>query len=229
MSDIHGYLQAFETALEQIKLSNREDKLILLGDYIDNGSESFGVLNKIKSLEEKYPEQVITLLGNHDEWFCEWLLYDELLAHPTSETLLSIIPREKILEISKGRKWNLDILSQLRKHILDEFPNFVSWLTKKYESPRFYETENIIFVHAGIDEDLGENWKLGTPDNVLTNKFPPQTGAFYKNIVAGHVYSDEVAKDESYLGKVYFDGKSHYYIDGHTNKSGIVPVYQTEN
>ena len=63
MSDIHGCLQEFEAALELVDLSG-DNKLILLGDYIHSGADSYGVLKKIK-LQQKYGnEKVIALMGN---------------------------------------------------------------------------------------------------------------------------------------------------------------------
>lgn len=46
MSDIHGCLQEFEAALDLVDLSG-DNKLILLGDYIHSGADSYGVLKKI--------------------------------------------------------------------------------------------------------------------------------------------------------------------------------------
>ena len=64
MSDIHGCLQEFEEALSKVDLSE-DNKLILLGDYI-HGPNSYGVMDKIMSLQEKYgSDKVIALLGNH--------------------------------------------------------------------------------------------------------------------------------------------------------------------
>ena len=83
--------------------------------------------------------------------------------------------------------------------------------------------EHAIYVHAGLDEEAKEYWKYGTSDYMMTNKYPPTVGKFLKTIIAGHVYSDEVG-DSSYFGKVFWDEMSHFYIDGNTNKSGIVPV-----
>ena len=83
--------------------------------------------------------------------------------------------------------------------------------------------EHAIYVHAGLDEEAKEYWKYGTSDYMMTNKYPPTVGKFLKTIIAGHVYSDEVG-DSSYFGKVFWDGKSHFYIDGNTNKSRNVPV-----
>ncbi|MBQ7076047.1 MAG: serine/threonine protein phosphatase, partial [Clostridia bacterium] len=52
MSDIHGCLKEFEYALTLIDLS-ADNKLILLGDYI-HGKDSYGVLDKIISLQKEY-------------------------------------------------------------------------------------------------------------------------------------------------------------------------------
>lgn len=43
MSDIHGFLEAFEEALKKTDLSG-ENQLILLGDYIDYGPDGRAVL-----------------------------------------------------------------------------------------------------------------------------------------------------------------------------------------
>lgn len=63
ISDIHGYLDEFINALSKIDLSDKNNRLILIGDYIDNGIHSFHVIYKIIELEKIYPNQNITLLG----------------------------------------------------------------------------------------------------------------------------------------------------------------------
>ena len=73
MSDIHGFYEAFETALNKVDFSG-ENQLFLLGDYIDYGPDSRKVLEKIKALQEIYGSQkVITLLGNHEKALLDWL------------------------------------------------------------------------------------------------------------------------------------------------------------
>ena len=69
ISDIHGYLDEFINALSKIDLSDKNNRLFLIGDYIDNGIHSFKVISKIIEMEEFYPHHIITLLGNHEEWF----------------------------------------------------------------------------------------------------------------------------------------------------------------
>lgn len=71
MSDIHGHYDEFIESLSKVDLSDKNSLLILLGDYIDNGSQSLQVISKIIELEKYYSDQVITLLGNHEEYFVE--------------------------------------------------------------------------------------------------------------------------------------------------------------
>ena len=63
--------------------------------------------------------------------------------------------------------------------------------------------------------------EVGTSDSILLGKFPATKGKFYKTIVAGHVGTGtkDLADDRSYHD-VYYDGESHYYIDGSVYKGG---------
>lgn len=102
--------------------------------------------------------------------------------------------------------------------ILSDHQELIRWISKM---PTYYEAENQIFVHAGVDEEAGEYWKWGTSDSILLGKFPATKGKFYKTIVAGHVGTGtrDLADDRSYHD-VYYDGESHYYIDGSVYKGG---------
>lgn len=91
--------------------------------------------------------------------------------------------------------------------------------------PRFHETEQQIFVHAGIDEEAGDLWRYGTEESIFTGKFPPTQGAFEKDIIAGHVgtASEYLANDPTFH-QVFWDGESHYFLDGSSELSHVVPV-----
>ncbi|MQP87799.1 serine/threonine protein phosphatase, partial [Streptococcus mitis] len=39
ISDIHGHYNEFIKSINKIDLSDKQSRLILLGDYIDNGSQ----------------------------------------------------------------------------------------------------------------------------------------------------------------------------------------------
>ena len=95
--------------------------------------------------------------------------------------------------------------------------------------PRYYAEGNAIFVHAGIDEETEELWKWGTDDYTFTEKYPAQTGRFYNDmkIIAGHIGTAEISGDPGFYD-IYFDGESHYYIDGTVLESGMIPVLKID-
>ena len=223
ISDIHGHFNEFINSLSKVDLSVKDNRLILLGDYIDNGSQSFQVISKIIELEKIYPKQIITLFGNHDEWFYHWLILDKPTASAFPETINGFFSRDELNYILKSNPNNFEtgVRNEIRNNA--KFIPFINWFQKRYEDSRYFEKENQIFVHAGIDE-ANNLWKDLTSPEMFTNKFPITTGRFYKDIISGHVASWEIAKNKSYLGKIYHDSKSHYFIDGDVKNSKTIPV-----
>ncbi|NJB86409.1 serine/threonine protein phosphatase 1 [Lewinella marina] len=71
VSDIHGCAKTFAALLQRIGFG-REDELFLLGDYIDRGPDSRGVLHHIWQLQgEGY--RVVCLRGNHEQMLLDAL------------------------------------------------------------------------------------------------------------------------------------------------------------
>ena len=92
---------------------------------------------------------------------------------------------------------------------------------------RYYVEGDTIFVHAGVDEEANDLWEWGTDDYTFTEKYPAQTGKFYMNIVAGHIGTG-VISGELNFHDIYYDGESHYYIDGTVLDSGTIPVIKLD-
>ncbi|NIK13441.1 metallophosphoesterase [Alkalibacillus almallahensis] len=234
ISDIHGCYEPMIDALRLVDLdSNKNNKLILLGDYVDGGTESCKVLYYVKELEEKYPKQVIILLGNHDKMFIDWYtsITDELqwLSHDVNLLTIKSFFTSEQFEIIEDqpelRKGNYSEISEyLIKEIRSHHSELLNWLSEKNKFSPFYETENQIYVHAGICEEDEVLWKHATKLDEFFWKYPAETGTFFKDIIAGHISSVEVAEDKSYQGRVFWDGQSHYFIDGDTVKSKVVPL-----
>jgi serine/threonine protein phosphatase 1 len=63
IGDIHGCSLALSALLERIRLEP-SDRLVFLGDYVDRGPDSRGVLDIILTLRQLC--DVVTLLGNHE-------------------------------------------------------------------------------------------------------------------------------------------------------------------
>jgi serine/threonine protein phosphatase 1 len=63
IGDIHGCSAALRALIEAINPTT-DDTLVLLGDYIDRGPDSRGVLDYCVELEQRCP--LVPLLGNHE-------------------------------------------------------------------------------------------------------------------------------------------------------------------
>lgn len=243
ISDIHGHLAQLEEALERIKEKASEgDRLILLGDYIDRGPDSGGVLRRVFELQKTYgPERVIALRGNHEEMLLEWLdAYvgpkagerDEYGLLPWNDWLRTDPDYETFRTLITPAQWTLfqQVLPAVSEEGLNDTAarmvaqnnrcGLIPWLKKL---PYYYETDKQIFVHAGIDEEAGEYWRLGTPESTFVGKFPASKGPFLKDVIAGHIGTYSISGDRSFHD-VYWDGASHYYIDGTVYVSGRIPV-----
>ena len=93
-----------------------------------------------------------------------------------------------------------------------------------------YEAGHTIFVHAGIDEEAGDLWKIGTSDDIFAWKFPPTLGeipGIDMKVVAGHSGTSTISGDPDFHG-IYYDGASHYFIDGSVIESGYVNVLMVD-
>lgn len=75
-SDVHGHRAALERALERIGYTE-DDRFFCLGDMIDRGPDSMGVLQLVRSLPN-----VCVLMGNHED------LMMSCLDHPDDDLAL---------------------------------------------------------------------------------------------------------------------------------------------
>ena len=69
IADVHGCLNTFEALLDKIGFS-QSDELYMLGDYIDRGWNSKGVIDKIQTLQTQ-GYTIKCQRGNHEEMFLE--------------------------------------------------------------------------------------------------------------------------------------------------------------
>ena len=95
IGDIHGCADLLDALLARIEAhaAGRAHRLVCLGDYIDRGPDSAGVLRTISRLHWSDPERVACLMGNHEAMLLSALTTpgaDELwLRNGGAETLAS--------------------------------------------------------------------------------------------------------------------------------------------
>src|SRR5437867_2231768 len=70
IGDLHGDSKSLFQILSEISydrfLSNPKNKLVFLGDYVDRGSDSVGVMYAVCYLKGTCPDSVVLMRGNHE-------------------------------------------------------------------------------------------------------------------------------------------------------------------
>jgi len=235
MSDIHGCFKQLKEKMNLVDL-NGNNKLIFLGDYIDYGSESGPVLRLVYDLQKQYgKEKVVVLKGNHEAMFLEWideynkpvtremeelsydswLETDEKYRYNTFRTLVTEEQFERFLDFSETASYAKKNAEAV-KMVLENSGELIRWMRSM---ELFYKTEDQIFVHAGVDEEAEEYWEWGSGEEIFLWKFPASRGRFVKTVIAGHIGTSSIARDKMFHS-IFYDGKSHYYIDGSVYKDG---------
>ncbi len=67
VGDIHGKLGLFNRLLEEMDYCPGVDRLVLVGDLVDRGEDSKGVVSRALELKREAPDNVVVLRGNHED------------------------------------------------------------------------------------------------------------------------------------------------------------------
>ena len=66
IGDVHGCLDTFDRLLKRIKFDKKQHGLWLVGDILNRGPDSLGMLRRAIKLEKKLGERFRMVLGNHE-------------------------------------------------------------------------------------------------------------------------------------------------------------------
>lgn len=138
VGDIHGKLALFNRLLEAMNYRSGEDKLILIGDLVDRGENSRGVVERAIELHAEAPDTVVVLKGNHEAMMVSALTEPESeqaelwLYNGGVETLHSYVNSEGEFDVPEAH-----------------------WLFME-SLPTWHEDEHAIYVHAALPEEAGK-------------------------------------------------------------------------
>ena len=186
VGDIHGELEKLEELLDALPLQEG-DRFVFLGDYVDRGPDSCGVIERLIQLQQQWP--CVFLLGNHESMFLDFLGWtddtyfggDAFLMNGGDRTLASYgyfdrdQPDRESFRLPKTHE---EFLLGLRLS---------------------HREGDYLFVHAGLGEaqrkydDLSYALRKARPEEVLWSRttcdLPHKLGV---TIVYGHTPSEEL-------------------------------------
>ena len=217
VGDIHGTVELLKKLLDKIdKELNAHDKLIFLGDYIDRGKNSKQTIELLLQFHNSYPEQVVFLKGNHEDWllntYHNYSIHSWLLGMEGCTTIKSYSKQAaKVLE-KEIRKFGMKLIYYKKKKKAPALPYDIFFNSMPpdhisfFEQLRlYYEDEGIICSHAGLEIGMplasqAENELLWSNTHSFIERWKGP-----KVLVLGHVHTYKIIADM--YGKVIIKDK----------------------
>lgn len=195
MTDIHGCYDEMMALYKQLPIDPEKDQLVVCGDFIDRGPASNKVVQQLMDWKKKYPHWQI-LYGNHEDLMIDALVREKKKIYNDfylwwnqggKETALSYVPEDRT-EYEKA-------ITQPEAEIPEEHLEFITTL------PRWYESDDYIFVHAGLEP--GKTPEETDPYEMIwiRDRFIDSTYDWGKKVIFGHT--------ADYNGK-YYNSKNEW-------------------
>lgn len=189
VGDIHGRLDLYDAMIAAIEgeiaaAPQLEHRVILLGDLVDRGPDSAGVVTRTR--EWQAARNVRVLAGNHEEMFLAAFDKPEALRH-----FLKHGGRETLLSYGLSTR-QLAMLPL--EEIFERLPRLVSQATRDYIAgfELMIRAGDYVFVHAGIDPARALDEQKRTDLLWIRERFLSHEGPLEKVVVHGHTIFDHV-------------------------------------
>ncbi|KAF0183776.1 MAG: serine/threonine protein phosphatase [Hyphomonadaceae bacterium] len=204
IGDVHGMAKSLE-ALHALVLADHERRggkaaVIHLGDYVDRGPDSRGVIDLVMKLEKKAEGSrtlsVHSLLGNHEQMMLDaWdggpgTAEEHWLMNGGSDALKSYTRgRDVDKRAQNSKEWRAAV-----------DPAHIDWL-RELPTMLVDETRKLVFVHAGIDPntypDCKDEIRIWTrsPRFFDPDRWPDRPELDGIRVIHGHTPTTDLAPD----------------------------------
>ena len=168
IGDIHGCLHLLKRLVEKIAWRPDKDRLIFLGDYLDRGEDSKGVVEYILGLTRRSPH-IDCLIGNHEAMFLDYLSGINQMSY-----------------LNNGG-WSTLESYDGRLHTIGNIPPIPPEHMAFFHSLKPYvELENFYVVHAGFRPNVAIK-KQSLEDMIwIRDEFIDSDYDFGKRVIFGH-------------------------------------------
>ena len=177
IGDVHGCAQSLDALIEKLAPA-ADDHLVFVGDYVDRGPDSKGVIERLFDLDERF--ECTFLRGNHEALMLDYLDHGEFELWRMNGGL----PTLESYRASKGKI-----------EIPESHVNFIRG------TDLFYDADDFFFVHAGLRPDfsVADNIKHGDERIFLWERGHLQAKkvVWEKPVICGHTpHSEPISKDK---------------------------------
>lgn len=229
IGDIHGQITLFEEMLSH--WNEKEQQLLLIGDLGDRGEDSKACFELAHQLVRD--KGAVCLRGNHEEMLLQFLEKPEehFMLYQMNGGMKTV---QSFLHPGAQDEYSPTEMAMMMKSIYPFLRPFLESL------PTYYEWENFVFAHAGVNLRK-KDWKQTSEQDFvwIREGFIDQSNRSGKTIVFGHTITPMLHGDNQTTdlwitddGKIGIDGGAVYGGALHGvvfDKKGIVHHYKLNN
>jgi len=235
VGDVHGRSDLFMWLIEAVEEDIRdgeadglEAEIVLLGDLVDRGPDSSGVIDLARKWSKM--RKVHVLFGNHEEMFLNSFEDKEtlrhFLRHGGRETLLSYGVDRKVFT-----KATLDDIQQLLEEVV---PKKHRKFMREFED--MVQLGDYLFVHAGIEPGVPLEEQKPRSLRWIREPFLSYEKSHGLVVVHGHTITDGVVDAGNRIGidtgayssgrltALVLEGKKRRYLTAIEDKKGKISV-----
>lgn len=147
IGDVHGYANTLRTLIGKIELQ-KEDRLILLGDLIDRGPDSKGVIDVVLELRSSGYD-VECIMGNHDYMMLN--AQEEELGN--GKSFLRFLKKDVVRKNWFNMGGDSTMKSFAAKRMIEVDTSYYDFIEGMYH---YLEDDKYFYVHAGFDFENSE-------------------------------------------------------------------------
>jgi serine/threonine protein phosphatase 1 len=197
IGDVHGRGDLFDALIEAIELDNagRDEvrtTMVLLGDLIDRGPDSYGVLTVAREWQRL--RDVHILMGNHEEMLLDALdnieIFKAFIRFGGKETLLSFGISEHDYIEAEWEALHAMMLAAIPERMIDFIRTFEDQV----------RIGDYMFVHAGVAPGAGLEAQKRSDLRWIREPFLSHAGWHGAVVVHGHTISEEPQVRDNRIG-----------------------------
>jgi serine/threonine protein phosphatase 1 len=197
VGDIHGCLELFDRLIAAIEEDDAAaapatTTVILLGDLVDRGPDSAGVLRRARAWQQT--RNVRILLGNHEEMFVKSFDSEDMMRHfmrhGGRQTVLSFGVRPKDLSaatIPEAQQLMREVVPASEIAFIETFEDMI-------------RLGDYLFVHAGVDPDAPLDAQREQDLRWIREPFLSHSEPLELVVVHGHTISEQPQQTANRIG-----------------------------
>lgn len=235
VGDVHGradlfgpLMESIEAEIAQAEAQGIDAQIILLGDLVDRGSDSAGVIEMARRWTKQ--RNVRVLCGNHEEMFLKAFddkeMLKHFLRHGGRETLMSYgVERKTFSKLGIGELQVLmaEVVPGKHRKFLGKFEDMV-------------QVGDFVFVHAGIEPGVALEKQKARTLRWIREPFLSYKKSHGMIVVHGHTITDSVVDTGNRIGvdtgayatgrltALVLEGDTRRYIAAVETKKGKIKI-----